>query len=62
MFDCQGQHPYGLSFQPQRDGCDVAATLENSLVQLNFKNMSQKLSFNGLILIRIAPMSIPEQS
>ena len=45
MFDCQGQHPYGLSFRPQKDGCDAAtaATVENSLVQLQFKNMSQNL-------------------
>ena len=43
MFDCQGQHPYGLSFQPQKDGCDAAAaaTLENSLFQLNFEDMSE---------------------
>ena len=49
MFDCQGQHPYGLSFQPQKDGCDAAAaaataaaaTLENSLFQLNFEGMSE---------------------
>ena len=42
MFDCQGQHPYGLSFQSQKDGCDAAAaaaTLENSLFQLNFEDI-----------------------
>ena len=43
MFDCQGQHPYCFSFQPQKDGCDAAAaaTLENSLFQLNFEDMSE---------------------
>ena len=41
MFDCQGQHPYGFSFQPQKDDCDAAATLENSLFQLNFEDMSE---------------------
>ena len=50
MFDCQGQHPYGFSFQPQKDNCD-AATLVNPLIPLNFKNEPQKLSFYGLIII-----------
>ena len=49
----QGQHPYGFSFQPQKDDCDdaAAATLKNPLNQPNYKNESQKLSFYGLIVI-----------
>ena len=53
MFDCQGQHPYCFSFQPQKDDCDAAAAeiLENPLIPPNFKNESQKLSFYGPIVI-----------
>ena len=61
LFYGHGQQPHGLSFQPQKDGCDAAAaaaaaSAEKSPVSLNLKSAGQKLFICSQLVIRRATL------